>query len=96
MSQYEKISYDKVVEACDEITKWVKDSGIEFKGIYDEDLGVHDAATRARTENTRTRKTQHAHECTRKQTRVTICAKLHEQSNQTGPDVGAAAAMVAS
>jgi|TARA_B100001094_G_C18176468_1_gene798166 uncharacterized protein len=34
MSQYEKISYDEVVNACDEIAKWVKDSGIEFSGIW--------------------------------------------------------------
>jgi hypoxanthine phosphoribosyltransferase len=34
MSKYEKVSYDQVVNACDEIADWVRESGIKFKGIY--------------------------------------------------------------
>ncbi len=34
MSKYEKITFDEVVNACDEIAEWVKSSGIEFSGIW--------------------------------------------------------------
>jgi|TARA_B100000029_G_scaffold516079_1_gene626746 hypothetical protein len=34
MSKYELIHYAEVVDACDEIAKWVIDSGIEFRGIW--------------------------------------------------------------
>tara|TARA_B100000287_G_C20534948_1_gene742353 strand:- start:354 stop:743 length:390 start_codon:yes stop_codon:yes gene_type:complete len=34
MSQYEKISYEEVVKACDKIAEWVENSDIEFRGIW--------------------------------------------------------------
>ena len=34
MDKYKKITYDEVVNACDEIVEWVRNSGIEFKGIW--------------------------------------------------------------